>query len=222
MNDCPLPWRETGYGHVVQLAIDHVLIPVDDLTAAAAIVEARYGLTSIEGGRHPAWGTANRVVPLGDAYVELVAVIDRDAAAASTFGRWILGATPGQPLGWAVRTRAIADVAQRLGLSIAEGSRTTPGGDALRWRTTGLDEAVAEPGLPFFIEWADGVRLPGATPIHHPIGDVRLRRLSLAVDPARVGHWLGQNELPLSLKQGRAGVVSVVLGHGEHEFAIRI
>ena len=102
---------------MVPLAIDHVLIPVDDLVAAGAIVKAGYGLTSIEGGRHPGWGTANRVVPLGDAYIELVAVIDRNAAALSTFGRWILGATPGQPLGWAVRTRAIAEVGQRLGLS---------------------------------------------------------------------------------------------------------
>jgi hypothetical protein len=69
---------------VVPLAIDHVLIPVDDLAAAGATMKARYGLTSIEGGRHPGWGTANRVVPLGDAYLELVAVIDRDAAALRT------------------------------------------------------------------------------------------------------------------------------------------
>jgi glyoxalase-like protein len=208
----------------VPLAIDHVLIPVDYLAAAGAIVKARYGLTSIEGGRHPGWGTANRVIPLGDAYVELVAVVDRDAAALSTFGRWILGATPGQPLGWAVRTRAIAEVGQRLGLSIAEGSRTTPDGDVLEWRSAGLDEATAEPGLPFFIEWADGVRLPGAAPVHHPSGNVQLRRLSLAADPARLALWLGPNELqlPLSVKRGRSGVVSVVLAHAEQEFSIRI
>ena len=207
---------------LVPLAIDHVLVPVDDLAAAGAIVERRYGLTSIEGGHHPLWGTANRIVPLGDAYVELVAVIDRDAAALSAFGRWILGATPGQPLGWAVRTAAISEVGQRLGLSIAEGSRTTPGGEVLRWRSAGLDEATAEPGLPFFIEWGDGVRLPGAAPVHHRSGDVHLRRLTLAVDPARLAQWLGRNELPLAIESGRAGVVSVVLARGEQEFAIRL
>jgi hypothetical protein len=207
---------------VVPLAIDHVLIPVDDLAAAGAIVKARYGLTSVEGGRHPGWGTANRIVPLGDAYVELVAVIEPEVAALSIFGRWILGATPGQPLGWAVRTRAIAEVGQRLGLSIAEGSRATPDGDVLRWRSAGLDEATAEPGLPLFIEWADGVRLPGSAPVQHPSGNVQLRRLSLAADPARLAHWLGENKLPLSVKRGRSGVVSVVLTHDEQEFAIRI
>ena len=85
--------------------IDHVLIPVDDLAAAGASVTALHGLTSTEGGRHPAWGTANRLIPLGDTYVELIEVVDRDVAALSGFGRWILGATVGQPLGWAVRTR---------------------------------------------------------------------------------------------------------------------
>ena len=207
---------------MVPLAIDHVLIPVDDLAAAGAIVKARYGLTSIEGGRHPGWGTANRVVPLGDAYVELVAVVDRDAATLSAFGRWILGATPGQPLGWAVRTGAIAEVGHRLGLTITEGSRTTPDGDVLRWRSAGLDEATAEPGLPFFIEWAHGVRLPGAAPVRHARGNVQLRRLWLAVDAARLAHWLGQNKLPLWVKRGGSGGVSVVLADDEHEFAFRI
>lgn len=43
------------------LAIDHVLLPVRDLALAASEIESRYGLASIEGGRHPAWGTANRI-----------------------------------------------------------------------------------------------------------------------------------------------------------------
>jgi hypothetical protein len=75
--------------------------------------------------------------------------------------------------------------------------------------------------LPFFIEWADGVALPGATPVHHPSGNVQLRRLSLAADPARLGRWLGRNDLPLSVERGRSGVASVVLAREGEEFAIR-
>jgi hypothetical protein len=204
------------------LEIDHILIPVDDLAAAGARTTATFGLTSIEGGRHPRWGTANRLIPLGDAYIELVAVVDRDVAELSAFGRWVLGANVGQPLGWAVRTRDIESVSRRLGLSIGEGSRTTPDGDVLSWRSAGLDEAIAEPGLPFFIEWADGTRLPGAAPVTHPGGDVRLQRLSLKADPARLAHWLGGTDLPLSVTPGRSGVDSVVLGRGEQEFAIQL
>ena len=48
------------------LAIDHVILSVRDLEAEAARLNARYGLVSVEGGRHPAWGTANWIVPLGD------------------------------------------------------------------------------------------------------------------------------------------------------------
>jgi 2-dehydropantoate 2-reductase len=105
--------------------LDHVLVAVSDLTAAAEEIEGRHGLPSIEGGRHRGWGTANRIVPLGDAYLELVAVVDETAAAKSTFGRWVLAAHPTllRPLGWAVRTRDLDEVARRLGLRPEHGSR---------------------------------------------------------------------------------------------------
>ena len=200
------------------LAVDHVLVAVDDLAAAGALVEGRHGLVSVDGGNHPEWGTANRIVPLGDAYLELVAVVDPDLAALSTFGRWVAAATPGEALGWAVRTPAIDEVAGRLGLAIAEGSRATPGGDILRWRSAGLEVAAAEPGLPFFIEWGDGVRLPGATAVAHRGGDVRLQGLSLNVDAARLASWLGQDDLRVSVTTGRSGVGSVVLERAGEEF----
>ena len=204
---------------MASLAIDHVLVPVDDLAVAGAVVEARHGLVSIDGGSHPGWGTANRIVPLGDAYLELVAVVDPDAASRNGFGRWVAAATLGVPLGWAVRTDAIDEVAGRLGLEIAEGSRATPGGEMLRWRSAGLDTAAAEPGLPFFIEWGDGVALPGTAAVRHPRGDVRLRRLTLTTDVARLTSWLGPNDLPVSVTNGRSGDVSVVLAIGDDEFA---
>ena len=63
--------------------LDHVLIAVADVAAAARELEARHGLTSIKGGRHPGYGTANRIVPLGDSYLELVTVADESEAAES-------------------------------------------------------------------------------------------------------------------------------------------
>ena len=80
------------------LELDHVLIAVADLAAAARELEVRHGLASVEGGRHPGWGTANRIVPLGDTYLELIAVVDEAEAAESPFGRWVAAAQPG-PLG---------------------------------------------------------------------------------------------------------------------------
>ena len=95
-------------------------------------------------------------MPLGDAYLELIAVVDAEAAAASPFGRWVAGAEPG-PLGWAVRT----DDIWNLGLDVVAGSRRRPDGSLLEWRLAGVDRAIADPALPFFIEWGAGTPLPG-------------------------------------------------------------
>jgi hypothetical protein len=69
--------------------LDHVLIAVADLMAAARAIEDEHGLMASEGGWHPGWGTANRIVPLGDAYLELVTVVDAAEAARSPFGQWV-------------------------------------------------------------------------------------------------------------------------------------
>ena len=65
-----------------------------DLAMASRSLGDRYGLRSVEGGRHPDWGTANWIVPVGDAYLELVGVVDERVAERSPFGRWVAGASP--------------------------------------------------------------------------------------------------------------------------------
>ena len=192
------------------MEIDHVLIAVTDLDVAALDLQARYGVASYAGGQHP-WGTANRIVPLGDTYLELVAVVDGDRAGASTFGRWVASANPGRPMGWAVRTPALDATAARNGLMIASGGRATPNGSELRWRMAGIDQAAAEPSLPFFIEWSAGTELPGRLPIVHPGGSVRLVRVVLQGDAERLGTWLGDHRMPVAIRPGHAAVAQVIL-----------
>jgi hypothetical protein len=204
--------------------LDHVLIGVTDLDAAARDVEARYGLASVEGGRHPAWGTANRIVPLGTSFLELVAVIDEAAAAGSSFGRWVASGASrdGRPIGWVVRTGGgeLDAIADRLDLSPKSGSRVTPSGDTLRWRVAGIDEAAAEPALPFFIEWGTGVRQPGTADGRHPAGPAAITRLLLDGDPDRVAGWLGEHTLPIVVRPGRPGVAGVVISTAAGEVVI--
>jgi Glyoxalase-like domain len=202
------------------LAIDHVLLPVADLSVAASEIETRYGLGSVEGGRHPAWGTENRIVPLGDSYLELVAVADRETAAKTAFGTWVAFARAGRPLGWAVRTDAIDAVAHRLGLTVVPGFRATPGGARITWHSAGIEVAAREPALPFFIQWGVGLPLPGATPVRHPGGPARLKLLSLFADPARLADWLGEHDLPLAVTTGPSRVSEVVLTRGHRDFAL--
>ena len=191
------------------LELDHVVIAAADLEAAAVVLEERYGLRSLEGGRHPGWGTANRIVPLGGAYLELVAVVDDQEAAGSAFGRWVAASRP-QPLkllGWAVRTDELDALAQRLDLDVIAGSRTRPDGRVVRWRLAGADRAAVHHELPFFIEWAPGTPLPGGA----AETETRIEALRLSGDAERLAAWLGPHDLPLEVVAGPSGVAGIVL-----------
>jgi hypothetical protein len=206
------------------LELDHVLIAVRDLEAAGRELEARHGLASVEGGRHAGWGTANRIAPLGEAYLELITVVDESQAAASSFGRRVaagIRSAPGRPLGWVARTDRLDEVAGRLGLTVSAGSRAGRDGCVLRWRLAGVEEAAAEPSLPIFVEWGQGTPLPGRAPIAHPAGAVELARLELEGDPARVAAWLGDHSLPIAVRPGEPAVVAAVLARGAEEIEIR-
>lgn len=194
------------------LAVDHVVIGVDDLDVAASALMSRLGLTAAGGGRHPGWGTANRVVPLGDTYVELVTVVDQAEADGSPFGRWVTAMLDGAPgVGWAVRTMDLDAVAARLGLEIGAGSRTTGSGALLRWRIAGVTESRAEPALPFFIEWGDGTALPGRAPVSHPAGPATLSCLVVGGEPLRLAEWLGSDVECVEVRFGAPRVEQVQL-----------
>ncbi|HEV2027183.1 MAG TPA: VOC family protein [Candidatus Dormibacteraeota bacterium] len=204
------------------MELDHILIAVADLAAAGRELEVRHGLVSIEGGRHPAWGTANRIVPLGDAYLELVEVFDATRAAESAFGRWVASAasSTARPLGWAVRTSQLDELAQRLELSVHAGSRTTPGGVQVRWRSAGIDQAAAEPSLPFFIEWGTGTQLPGQADIRHRAGAAKISRLVLEGDSDRLAAWLGDHQLPIAVRPGKPAVTTIYISSDAGEIVI--
>jgi Glyoxalase-like domain len=208
---------------VTDLELDHVLVAVADLAAAGREIEARYGLASVEGGRHAGWGTANRIVLLGEAYIELVAVVDQAEAAESLFGSWVARASPdfAKPLGWVVRTNKLDEVARRLGLVVVAGSRAARGGQVLRWRLAGIEQAAAEPSLPFFIEWEPGTPFPGQTPATHRATGIQLARLQLDGDADRLAAWLGAgHQLPITVHSGTPALTSIMLTGPAGEFVL--
>ena len=207
---------------LVAMDVDHVLIAVADLAAAGREIERQHGLASVEGGRHPAWGTANRIVPLGDSYLELVGVVDAAKAAENAFGRWVasgLGSTV-RPLGWAVRTSQLDEIARRLNLTVQAGSRATPSGGQLRWRSAGVNQAAAEPSLPFFIEWEPQTMLPGQAAIRHRAGTARIARLILSADLGRLADWLGNHQLPIVVHTGMPGLTTIYISSDAGEISI--
>ncbi len=196
------------------MRIDHVIYAVDDLDLAGARLRADFGLGSIAGGRHPHWGTANRIVPLGRDYVELVTVVDRDVAAASEFGRPVLHAiAKGQSLvGWAVQTDDLQGIADRLRLQVERGSRTRPDGLRLAWRLAGVAPGLAGGALPFFVEWDVPPELhPGAAFAEHDVSPVGIGWIEVTGDEQLLHEWLGNAHLPLRITEGPPSLSAVVI-----------
>ena len=205
------------------LRLDHVVYAVPDLDEAAVRFREAFGLDSTEGGRHERWGTANRIVPLGDQYVELVAPVDEAGAARTGFGRAVLERASGGG-GWFTMAAVAEDldaVATRLGLEIGSGSRTRPDGEVLRWRSAGLDDPRREPWMPFFLAWnvPDGLH-PGRARAGHGIRAEGIAWVEAGGDAERLREWLGGEELPIRVVEGEPGLRRVGVATTDREIAI--
>ena len=99
------------------MRIDHAIIGARDIEAVADRLWERHGLASLPGGRHPGWGTHNRIVPLAGSYLEIIGVADENEALRDPMGRWLLANTAtGDPLmAWCCETADIERLSRRLG-----------------------------------------------------------------------------------------------------------
>ena len=206
------------------LRVDHVIYAVDDLEPAGRRFYAEFGLASVEGGRHPGWGTANRVIPLGDAYLELVTVVDPDEATSSDFGRAVSEALAARkPLvGWVVTTDDLEAVAQRLSLEVSGGSRTKPDGTTLSWRLAGLESSLKTGALPLFIEWGGSSELhPGRAQAGHRVNPSGFTWVEVAADEQAVRSWLGDSDFELRIVDGAPGLSRVAISTDAGEVVLR-
>jgi hypothetical protein len=205
------------------LRVDHVVYAVPDLDQAAVRFREEFGLGSTEGGRHEPWGTANRIVPLGDQYLELVSAVDEPMAAETVFGRGVLERAAGVG-GW-FTIAALADdlegVGSRLGIQVGSGSRTRPDGQIVRWRMAGLDDPRREPWMPFFLTWDIPDELhPGRTPAGHGVRAGGISWVEVGGDAERLRDWLGGEELPIRVIEGEPGLRRVGVATSDREIVI--
>jgi hypothetical protein len=181
------------------LGIDHLVIAVPDPDAAAAELEVALGLAATAGGLH-ASGTGNRLVFLGDAYLELIGVWDRELALGHPIGAAVVRALDAGATGlvaFAVATdgarREVAAL-RAAGSPVSEampGSRTRPDGGVVAWQCA-FPPDLGPSAPPFLIEhelagpeWGDSARRERAAFVHPFGGTARLVGLELAVaDPA--------------------------------------
>jgi len=198
-------------------SLDHVVLAVADLDAAAERLLAEHGLASVPGGRHPAWGTGNRIVPLGETYIELLAVVDEDVADTNPVGSFLRRFVQGGDRWFAV---SLSDddldaTAARLGLDVVTGRRERPDGLIVRWRSCGFEddpERVAR--LPFFLEWDVPADLhPGRAAVDRHQRASGIGRLEMG-DDGQLAPWLGDggfDHLPIEVVVGAPGLRRVVL-----------
>jgi hypothetical protein len=181
------------------LGIDHLVIAVADPDAAAAALESELGLAATGGGRHET-GTHNRVVFLGDAYLELIGVWDRALALAHPIGAAVVRALDaGLPglVTYAVATdgaRREVMALRATGSAISDvigGARVRPDGETVAWHCAFPPRlGPAEP--PFLIEhelngaeWGVEARRARASFVHPFGGTARLVGIEVVVpDPA--------------------------------------
>src|SRR5262245_57733018 len=198
----------------VVYAIDHVVIVVSDLDAAAELLYERHGLASVAGGRHAGQGTGNRIVPLGESYLELMAVVDGDEAAGSPLGSWVerrLGAFGDAPAALCLRTDDIDALARRTGHPSLPMRRIRPDGATLDWHLVAIEAAMTE-SLPFFIQWhVDPADHPSRMSVAHRGDPSGIESVDFGGDEQRLASWLGSYELPLRLVEDRPGPVRVAI-----------
>jgi hypothetical protein len=174
-------------------SIDHVLITCADPDAAAEAVEARLGLRATGAGRHTALGTFNRLIWLGDSFIELIGIEARKLAEASWVGRPVAAAfdAGGGLATWAAAMHGIRDEVERLGLGGSDladptaGERIRPDGRIVRW-TLAAAPSLGPLEPPFLIEhdpdaaeWSPTERAEREAELHPIGGPVRFDTLEL-------------------------------------------
>src|SRR5262245_5045700 len=182
------------------MRLDHLSYAAgpDGLAGTAQRIGGLLGRDFVEGGIHPRFGTRNMILPLaGNTYLEVVEVLDHPASDKAPFGQAVRArsALGGGWLGWVVAVDDISVVEKRLGREAAHGNRHRPDGTELLWKQIGVNGLIADPQLPFFVEWDSPAGL-------HPSAGANdaysLACLEIAGDPQRVSEWLGESvEAPL-------------------------
>lgn len=174
--------------------LDHVsyAAPLDGFASAVQRIGSLLGAGLVDGGLHPRFGTRNFTLPLaGGTYLEVVGALDHPATDKEPFGQAVKrrGATGGGWLGWVVAVDDISQVEARIGRPAVPGNRHRPDGYELHWRQIGVRDLMADPALPFFVQWqveADQHPSAGAGE------ELRIERLEICGDPGSVSRWLGE------------------------------
>lgn len=185
--------------------IDHIIIGVNDLYEATRAFSERLGLAVSGGGTHPTGGTANRIIVIGDTYIELIAVHTPEEVQQSMRERlakgegylnFVLGSNDIEADSQAMRKRGISILGPEAG------KLTAGDGRSRGWSRTNIEKPDLTQHYPFIIQHDSSgkerrQRLAGwTTPPEHPLGVSKVLSATIAVADLgeaaqRYGHIYG-------------------------------
>jgi catechol 2,3-dioxygenase-like lactoylglutathione lyase family enzyme len=218
-------------------SLDHIIIGVHDLDAAAQIFRHDLGLLSSGGGVHPVGGTANRIIVIGDTYLELISIYRPEEAQESLRQRlakregylnFVLSSNDIQADSQAMLARGVALIGPKAG------SLRSADGRVRAWMRADIERPDLAQHYPFIIQH-DSIgeerrqRLAGwSTPPEHPLGALKIHSVTLAVEDLaeasrRFAHIYGirSSEPSSAASQGLgAQVVSFALGSSGQSFEL--
>lgn len=170
--------------------LDHIIIGVNDLEEAASIFSQKLGLAVSGGGTHPVGGTANRIIVIGDTYLELITVRTPSEARQSIVERLAKG---DGYLNFVLTSDDIeADKAALASRGVSFIGPTpaqlkSPGGRTRGWSRIDIERPDLAQHYPFLIQHDSTgqerrFRLAGwAEPPAHPLGAIKVLSATLAV-----------------------------------------
>jgi len=172
------------------IGLDHIIIGVNDLAEAEVIFGQNLGLAVSGGGIHPTGGTANRVIVIGDTYIELITVREPREAQQSILDRLAKGAGY---LNFVLSSNDIAAESAAMtqrGVPVigpTPGQLTSPDGRARRWSRADIERPDLTQRYPFIIQHDSAgeerrFRLAGyQQPPTHALGAVKVLSATIAV-----------------------------------------
>jgi hypothetical protein len=140
------------------MRLDHIsyVTSHEQLADTVQRLGSRLGVTFVDGGIHPRFGTRNFTAPLLDnQYIEVVCPLDHPATEQTPWGKAVSRkATEGGGwFTWVFSTNDIKPIEEKFRRDATEGHRTRPTGSDLKWKQIGVKEITEIREFPFFIEW---------------------------------------------------------------------
>lgn len=170
--------------------IDHVIIGVNNLEQATTTFSQKLGLTPSGGGKHPTGGTANRIIVIGDTYLELITMYAPEEAQQSMRERLAKGDGYLNCVFASDNIAADSEAMRQRNVTIIgpnEGKLIEADGRSRSWTRVDIERRDLTQRHPFIIQHDSTgeerrFKLAGwRTPPEHPLGAVKVISTTIAV-----------------------------------------